>query len=241
MALVSDIIKQAYREANLIPLGQTPSTNQTTEALSLLNSIIMSVIGNEAGQSLEELIIGGDFDQMDLITDYIPDNVRLVFNLEDGPIIMGLDPYPKDGQRFAIVDTSGDMSTNTVTFNANGRTIEGADSITISTDYMYRQWMFRSDTGNWVRIAELVSSDTFPFPSEFDDFFSILLAIRLNPRYGQSMAPETMEAFKRSRSQFRARYSKINYVPQLDLGLWYPTRYLYTNYDDFERGLFWLP
>jgi hypothetical protein len=212
MAIASDIIQRAYRESNLIPIGQTPTANQTAEALPLLNGLITSVVGNEAGQGLEDITIGGDFDQSHLITEYIPDNVRLIFYSEEGSLLLGLDPYPKEGQRFAMVDTSGAMSTNTVTIDGNGRKIEGGPDVTLSTDNMYRQWMYRADSGDWVRISELVADDAFPFPVEFEDFFVTALAMRINPRFSQQVTAETMNAMQRLRSQLRARYSQTTKV-----------------------------
>jgi len=45
-----------------------------------------------------------------------------------------------------------------------------------------------------------------PFPSEFEDFFVITLAIRLAPRLGPPIGAETLAAYKRSQQQFIARY-----------------------------------
>lgn len=41
MALVSEIIKDAYREANLIPITQSPTLDEQTEALRLLNRFVV--------------------------------------------------------------------------------------------------------------------------------------------------------------------------------------------------------
>lgn len=209
MALASDIIRRAFRESNLIPIGQAPNANQMSEGIELLNSLILSTVGNEVSDGFDEIIIGGDFDQSELLINYLPVNTRIVFSTLDGPIALGLNPYPKDGHRIAIVDTDGNISTNTVTLEGNGRTIEGASSVTVDTDLMNRQWMYRADSGNWVRISELVSADPMPFPTEFDDYFSTMLAMRLNPRFSQQIPQEVMQALTRQRSQLRARYAQI--------------------------------
>lgn len=206
MALASDIIRRAYRETNLIPIGQQPTANQSAEALESLNGIILSTIGNEAGVTIEDITIGGDFDESDLITEYVPSNIRLVCHLDD-PIEVGLHPKPKEGTRFAIVDSGGNMSTATITINANGRSIEGAADTTCDTDYMARQWMYRADTANWVRISQLLTSDDMPFPAEFDDYFVIMTAMRIDPRFSQALTSETLQTLNRARSQIRARYS----------------------------------
>lgn len=220
MTLVSDIIQQAYRETNMIPLGATPSAAQATEGLSKLNTIVLSAVGNEIAEpGFTEINIGGDFDQSDLVANYVPDNTRLVLNLEDGGIVVGLSPNPYEGQRVAIADVSGNLATYNVVIDGNGRNIEGSAELTLDEDGLSRHWMYRADTGNWVRINPLVSEDQMPFPEDFDDYFITMLALRLAPRYGQMLPQETLEILKRSRNQLRARYRNRRYVPLPDPGL----------------------
>jgi hypothetical protein len=49
LTLVSEIITDAFRQSNLVAVGTTPTTEETTEALRYLNRIVKSVFGNEAG------------------------------------------------------------------------------------------------------------------------------------------------------------------------------------------------
>lgn len=205
MTLASSIITDAYRESNLIPMGNAPNTNQTTEALGRLSSLILSTIGNEVGDSLDELNIGGNYDQSTVCSDAIPDNARLVLNLSSARTL-NLDPYPFEGQRLSFVDVAGNLATYNLTLDGNGRKIEGGATIVLSTNSDTRQWMYRSDLGEWVKVTTLASSDALPFPIEFDDYFITMLAMRLNPRYGQALAAETVMTLKRSRNQLRARY-----------------------------------
>lgn len=207
MTLVSDIITRAYREQNLRPLsGSTPNANQIAEGVYLLNDILLSTIGNEVGDGFVEYTVGTSYNDDQLLTTWIPDNVRVMLNLTEAKTY-NLDPRPKEGQRLAIVDVLGNLATYNVTINPNGRRIEDASTLVLSTDDLTAQWLYRSDTGNWVRISELISSDTMPFPREFDQYFVTMLAARLNPRYGQELSSETMRALVRSRSQLRSRYN----------------------------------
>lgn len=226
MTTVSSIITDAYRENNIIPSVSSPTAVQTAEALRRLNVILISTVGNEAGDNLTEYNIDGDFDQAGLVNSWVPDNSRLMLNLE-GARTFDLDPYPKEGQRVAIVDVAGNLATYNLVLNGNGRRIEDAASVTLSTDDLVRQWLYRSDAG-WVRISELTDSDSMPFPIEFDDYFITMLAVRLLPKYGQSLPAETMEALRRSRSQLRSRYrfsreimSDVNPRGMMsDMGMW---------------------
>jgi hypothetical protein len=216
MTLASDIISAAYRESNIIPLGVSPTTAQTTEALDRLNNILLSTLGNEVGDGLNDINIGGDFDQSDWCSPYVPDDTRLVFNLSAATTLV-LDPSPYEGQRLSFVDVGGNLATYNVTLDGNGRNVEGGATLTLSTNGDSRNWLYRADTGNWVKLVVLADSDTMPLPSEFDDYFITMLVMRMNPRYGQNTTQETVEALKRMRGQIRSRYHNYRQVrPDLD-------------------------
>jgi hypothetical protein len=205
MTTASSIITDAYRESNLIPMGSSPTTNQQTEALGRLNVLLLSAIGNEVGDTLDDINFGPPYDQSSLCSVYIPNNARLQLNLSS-PISLKLDPFPFEGQRVHIVDVGNNFATNNVIILGNGRQIEGAASLTINTNGDNRTWMYRADIGGWVKIAALALTDSLPFPSRFDDYFITMLAMRLNPRYGQSLTNETVEALKRAKSLLRSHY-----------------------------------
>lgn len=238
MTLASSIITDALRESNIIPMGNSPNANQLAESLTRLNAIVISTVGNEAGDALDDLNIGGSYDQSSYCSSYVPDNARLMLNLSSAKTLK-LDPQPFDGQRLSFVDIAGNLATYNLTLDANGRSIEGGATLVLNTNSDSRQWMYRSDLGGWIKITTLLSTDNLPFPSKFDDYFVTMLAMRLNPRYGQSLAPETTEALKRSRSQLRGHYHAWRQVrPDLD------TRGFFTqhdpetgfNYSDFGTG-----
>lgn len=240
MTLVSDIIRRAHRESNLIPLGASPNTAQTAEALELFNTLILSTVGNEVGDELSDLNYGGTYDQSECIDQWLPDNCRLVFNL-DASVTLFADPHPYDGQRLAFVDILGNLATFPVTIDGNGRNIEGLYTALLDTDADYRQWMYRADIGEWVKIASLADSDDVPFPEEFDDYFATMLALRVNPRYGQAISGSSIEAAKRMRSQIRSRYRRKNVFITTDPGLVNPTDYRYNSGSrPFNTGRPWL-
>jgi hypothetical protein len=88
MAFVTEIVKDAFREANLIPITQSPTLDEQTEALRLLNRFIRSTFGNETGDRLQSFPVGTN----NVITttslptytftgaSYAPLNARLVVN-----------------------------------------------------------------------------------------------------------------------------------------------------------------
>lgn len=217
MTLVSEIITDAYRQSNLLPINTSPTTAQQTEALRYLNRIVSSVFGNEAGENFTSFPIGrhninrpqgypwynnepdGDW--------FVPKNTRVVLNLESA-LNLYLHPDPDDGSRFALMDMSNNLSTYNVRVYGNGRLIEGATYIDITVNGTDSEWFYRADTGNWQKYSPLLTSDTFPFPIAFDDFFITMLAMRLNPSYGTALSDESKEVLGRARSQLRSRYDQ---------------------------------
>lgn len=207
MTLASSIITAAYRESNIIARVATPNASEVTEALNRLNPIVLAAIGFDAGQELKDLNVGGQFDNSIMLSNWVPEDVRLVLNLSSARSV-SLHPQPYEGQRFAIVDAGKTLDTAALTVSGNGRLIETATTITLNTESLARQWMYRADTANWVRLTDLASSDQMPFPEEFDDYFIISLALRLNPRHGRQIAQETSVWMDRMKAQLAARYRR---------------------------------
>lgn len=228
MTLVSQIITDAFRQSNLLAIGTTPNADQQTEALRFLNRLVKSVFGNEAGDPLEVFPVGRNhigrpsgYPWWNTVPDndwYVPKNTRVMFNLDSPNVNLYLHPEPDDGSRFACIDASGTLATYPVIVHGNGRTIEGALSLTLDQDNYDKEWFYRADLGNWQVYAPLDLTDTFPFPEEFDDYFITLLAIRLNPAYGQMLDAQSKLIFDRSLRQLRARYTQ-NIPTRSELGL----------------------
>lgn len=219
MTLVSQIITDAYRKTNLIANGASPSTAQVTEGLRYLNRVVKSVFGMEVGDQLEAFPIGdsgivrpteypgwtttpqdGDW--------FVPQNSRLMLNLGEA-VSLYLHPKPSPGARFAVADVANNLSTYNVTVYGNGRLIEGAASVTLNTDGETSEWFYRPDTASWTKYATLLSTDTFPFPEEFEDWFIVELALRINPSYGTMIDDQTMKVYRRIDKQLKATYKTI--------------------------------
>ena len=89
------------------------------------------------------------------------------------------------------------LSTANLTLDGNGRQIEGAATITLDNRWpRMRLGCIVLTLATWVRITDLALADD-PTPRDFDDYWSILLAMRLNPpprarsgRIKQPMAPK---------------------------------------------------
>lgn len=228
VTLVSDIIRDAYRESNLIAISTEPSGAQRQEALRLLNRLLASVFGNEEGEQLIPLPIGSNginrpagfpgYQNVPTTTDWVvPPNVRLVLNVTQATEVW-LTPTPMDGARFAITDHSGNLATFPLTIRGNGANVSGAPTSVINTNGVNIEYMYRADRGSWTIVTPIVETDEWPFPPEFDDMFIVGLAMRLNPRSNIATAQESLLIYRRSLSQFRARYRQAG-QGNVDLGL----------------------
>lgn len=225
------IIEDAYRESNAIAIGASPSSDQSAEALKLLNRILAGVYGFEVGDPLFDWPIGQE-GMVDAIAhtwtandwQYLLPNVRLVAQQSSAQTLY-LPPDPADGARVAIVDPGNRLAAYPITLDGNGRTVEGASTLALNTDGLQRVWFYRADTGNWTRLTELTNdvAEEFPFPTEFDDYFVTRLAMRLNPRYGRSVSDETALALTDTLQRIQARYRQRQVIP-VDMGVLALTR-----------------
>lgn len=254
MTLISSIITDAFRESNILPLSKAPTADQSTEALRLLNAIFAAIYGGDAGELLADWPLGNygrqSFEALDLTTLQItnpPINKRLIVTNE-GALTVYLTSVPQDGARMGIADPFSRLATNPVTLNANGRTIEDTNSsIILNTNGLFTEWLYRADLGDWVKITSKVSADEMPFPAMFDMMFIILLAMRLNPRYGRELDPLSADMLKQGRRQFVARYLQSRPLEILDDVSWpfmstqsYDQQREFSSNQAFDRGgYFW--
>lgn len=224
MSTTLEIITGAHRESNLIAIGLTPTVNQQTEGLSLLQELVSSVLGFEVGEQLNDWPIGTvNFDPVQsapwseqrwmrpLV------NSRLYVNVQS-PQTVYFPLSPNNGARMAVVDVLGNLATYPMTLDGNGRTIEGSPTLTINTDGANIQWMFRADLQDWVRVTPLTNPGDMPFPQQYDGYFTTRLAMRLNPRYATKMDPQTIDTMNRAEQRIQAEYHQRIVTPA-DLGV----------------------
>lgn len=248
MTTLRQIIIDGLRESGIIGVGTTPDADEHDEGLRRLNNIIKSLFGTELGEPYADVNYGvnglvnsyskGLDRASDIDSAYIPKNVRLIFN-NGAAKTLYLHPAPQDGSRLAIRDNGSNLATFNVTLNANGRQIESANSVVLSTSDLTREWFYRADLGDWVRVTDLTANDQSPLPEEFDDLLMTLLALRLNGRYGADTGTDMMEILKRIRGIFRARYRQTSEQPS-EPGLYRLTGTCWAYFGDttsnFDRG-----
>lgn len=141
---------------------------------------------------------------------YPPANSRIVFGSVTNTVYFP--EAPGDGARMAMVQGSGagDGGANgqQLTLDGNGRTIETSNTKVYAAPITARQWLYRADLGDWTAVVDMAITDQLPFPSELDDLWICLLAIRLAPRYRRPVQQETRDAALRMLKIFKARYQQ---------------------------------
>lgn len=248
MTLISSIIADAYRESNLIAIGREPTAPQVTEALRLLNALFSAVLGGEAGEGLRDWPLGSygretaDTSMSERRRARPPINHRLIAVNEEA-ITVYLTPTPQDGSRMSILDPFGRLATFPVTLDANGRTIDGSATKALATNGLATEWFYRADLGDWVTVTPKDATDEMPFPSDFDNLWMVMLAMRLNPRYGRSLNELSAMVFKSERQKFISRYLQSQPLEIDDSMSWpfmsrqsYDQQRVFSSRTFFDRG-----
>lgn len=259
MTTAYQIIVDAFRQSNLNAVGIAPSQQQEDEGLRYLNRIVKSVFGNEAGDRLIAFPIGREginrpsgYPWWNNTPDnnwFVPEDTRVMMNVSQS-IDLYLHPAPNDGARFAVNDVNGTLGTYPLTVHGNGRLIGGKETLVINTNDFIGEWFYRDDIGTWMKYAPLGLFDAFPFPEEFDDFFILTLAFRLNPAYQRQFDEQGMVIWNRSKNQFKARYTRDAQVRSelalirptrtaADRDQWGATQWFYNPNSMFDKGWPW--
>jgi len=240
MTQVAEIIEKAFFEAGLTTELQHATPTQMSNAADTLAAIVLFLYGTSVGEQLRPWLLGnfGRAAQMQRtlpsnILQYPPPNVRLVATNEVA-LTLNLPGNPSPGSLIGISDPHARLATYPVTLDGNGYTIEGAATLVLNTDSVNTLWLFRDDLSNWSKVIPLVAADDMPFPGEYDQMFTILMAMRLNPAYGRNISSVQAQFLKDYQQQFNARY--VQSLPlQLDTSL---SRMSHQSYNDWSNGQF---
>jgi hypothetical protein len=219
MSTAAELIQRGYREDNIVPIGESPTAAEQTEALTVLNNIISSLYGFELGEQLMDwpvpppqrtAPVSAHFplrpykdDLPANVWPYPPGNTRLMTSITANTAVY-LQQHPNDGARVSFVNVG--MGAFTLTLNANGRLIENATTAALTSAESPRSWFYRADLGNWQRIADLLAGDQSPFPAEFDDLLICRLSMRLAPRNGKQASDETIRRAGELLVKMKSRY-----------------------------------
>lgn len=228
MTAVSELIKDGFREGNIIAVGSSPTTDQQAEGLAKVNSFYQGLFGFGVGEELTDWLapqpqrtasVAANYPlKPDTLNDkpsgvylYPPVNSRIVWG--GTAMTLWFPEAPKDGSRMAIVQGSGAGDSGVtgaqLVLDGNGRTIEGSNTLTYTNPVTPREWFFRADTGDWKAIAAVALTDENLLPAEFDELVSLYIFLRLAPRYGKQLTQEQALAYKALMDTAKTRYQQI--------------------------------
>lgn len=213
---LNTIIARAYRERQVLDIDETPSTSQSTEALALLQSIIkvhmlqqpQSIINvgtlvtpkNSRTRRLRNFTTLAE-------TLPLPQNVYVNCNLA-APTTL-LMPYDAgDGARLRIIDVAGNFATQNLTLDGNGTLIDGSTTAVLADNGSSTDLFYRREIATWTVVSGLIETSNMPFPDEYDDMFTLLLAARLLSRYGKELDGVSAALLNETRDRFKARYNR---------------------------------
>lgn len=216
MSDVAYIIEEAFREASLTSELQHATPTQTERALSRLQSIVSAAYGFEVGELLNDWRFATDEWRTEA-RQRPPVNSRILLDLSQGDTIY-FPRYPTSGSRMQIIDVAGNLASNPIVINTNGRLIDTLTTTTLNTNGLNKIWLYDADMANWGTVTPITISDAMPFPADFDDYFITTLAMRLNPRYGVEMGQSSAVQMQKQLSKIRARYAQHQTVGS-ELGL----------------------
>lgn len=237
MQTASEIVKQAFREGNIVPLDATTGEPVTTagqdaEGLAILNRFIDSLYGLELGEYAFDWPVPPELTSpvparfpinpknenvASNVWPYPPGNVRIITSL-NADTTLYLPQSPDDGARLEFINIGGATGFNLI-LDANGRLVRGALTST-DTDILWNgiKLLYRADLSDWTAITALAADGVSPLPSIYDDLLSIGTFIRLAPRYGKSVTPELATTYerllKRLKTQYRQRVPMPSAKPQ---------------------------
>lgn len=228
MATLRQIIKDSFRENNLLAVNVEPSDAQQNEALTVFQDMVNDWFGFLQGEFLQDWPappvmtspVAARFPLLpatDQLTSdqwpYPPANVRLL-TANTTPNTIYLPNVPEAGAAFSLVNVSQDFVTNPLTLDANGRLISGNPTLTVNVAQTApRRWMYREDTATWTELTNLTLDGLPPYPTDLDSFNKVALAIRLSPRYGVTVDSVTAGVYKSGLANMIARYKQKGPTP----------------------------
>lgn len=192
MALTSEIIAWAFREANYRSIVDAPSTEEQAEALTLLRGLCATFVPMVVGVHLPTVPVASNAT--------LSGAARLMVSA-GSPTTVVLPTQPQSGMVVEYVDAGHTVD---VTLDAGDRFFgdrQPTQQVLLGASFptarnRTRQWLYRDDIASWDELTDLQASAPFPFPPEFNDWFVMMLAIRLSPRFGSDPRAMTMQRAK---------------------------------------------
>lgn len=228
MTTAQDIITRAFRESNTREVGFTPSSEELSEGLDRLQTLVDIMFSMVVGTKAQQWYLPrpqmntqvaynypaepGDAGIVPPNTDTTPPaNVRIMSKITANTTLY-FQAMPDDGALMEYVDVGQKAD---LTLNANGALFGMTafdETLVIAKKYpdsrnAPRRWVYRGDIGSWVEITTLALTTDMPFPRSFDEYFITALSLRLTTAYGRDPKNITIQVWREM-----ARFVTLQYA-----------------------------
>lgn len=241
MTTLNEICISAFRESQTFDLERVPSDAELNEALARLKNIIEL----HTRPPVQTVWLGRDrrlvAERGQIVRDFtglqernpVPADTYVNLLLDQSYEVF-LPSSPGDGSVVSFIDVAGTLGAHELTIVGNGNLISGQPSILLDQTGSTTKLMYRRDLAEWRPVGVLEGASQMPYPTEFDDFWIIMLAMRMNPRYGKEISPITLQVFNDVRSRFMSRYMSHTTPSQPDI-IWTADNGNFGNYNPVGR------
>lgn len=188
VTLVSTVVRDAFREAGLIGVGEYPTPNEEADAIRNLQSMILSLPGMVSWTEveIEAAYTAGENERIrvittDAVTITVPEAVassrRILWCCNQ--ITLACEGYddraPMDGARVAIADAYSDASA---------------------------VYYYRADIAQWTPATDLTRDSEMPLNADMDRHLTAMLAATLSPDVAPSTSALVTEGNLRMQRRF---------------------------------------
>lgn len=188
MATNLDIITRALRKLRVLRGGVAPSSDQASDGMQSLQSLIAEVLGTGGIGRLNDVIATVNYTAREF------DRIRCAVGVT---VTLPLTITP---QMFALYDYGWCCDYGWGRCDKPRPPYDRAPVVVINSDSTQLTWMYSAYLGVWVQINGQGQTDAFPFADYFEDGFAAMLAEAISPEYGQlQVAPVVSRQANRCR------------------------------------------
>lgn len=213
MSTTRETITRALVACQVLGAGRTPKAQDALDGLATLQELVDHLEGYGAAHPWLN-----DWVSAARTVSRNEASLKLHCRTSAGGFVVTLPANPRDGARFAVLDTDASFATSNLSIDSAGNLFDavldtageptgGSRSVTtLNSNGLRRSWMFRADLGAWIRTSELTLNSAMPYPSEFDRSFRYMLAVELAGDYGVEPPAQVFIHAQHGYARLAARY-----------------------------------
>lgn len=229
MATGREIVTEAFRDGNLIPITASLTDQQLSQGLNKLNGFINNLYGFELGEQLRDWPLPPQNDAATqarfplepaderlrpTVYPFPPPNARILMGVRSRENLT-MPQSPDDGARMEFVDINSNDPSEIV-LDTNGRQFNGQTGTLILTpqELNGQRYLYRAELGNWRLIQTYTADmDVDALPDQFDDLLVLSVLDRIGPSFGRELTPPQNARRRRHLRQLQSQYYQTVRIP----------------------------